>query len=438
MAVFTLTDIDEILKDHYAGPVRDQLNNELMVFDLFQQKKMSWTGRKVIMPVRVDRNNSGGFRTESQNLPDAGSNSYMDLIIHSKYLYGRMALTGPAIEQAQASQGAFLNALESELKGATETVKNIADAQLFVGSGCVGFISDSTLAGGGPLVLDVEFSGNLEAIPPNAALAGVNCLLVRLDTYALVGGANTCKQSATAGNILFTVAPDLNSIAGLPNGTAVAVVTEFMADGTSATSATASGIYSNLAAGSYAKPLEHFEVDRSSATATGTALQSTVRAVADDGARTSLVTPKTLQFMLDEIASASGEMPDCMIGHYIFRQEYLGLLVQTVDAAGSNKANAFQKDVGNGDAGFTSGFAFNGIPLKVSRHCGKGLLVFLKTDSWVVAEVEKPGLAQLDGNVLSRVADRDAYEAYVRYYYNVVCHSPNRNGILVGLSYAGV
>ena len=142
--------------------------------------------------------------------------------------------------------------------------------------------------------------------------------------------------------------------------------------------------------------------------------------------------------MLDEIASASGEMPDCMIGHYVFRQEYLGLLVQTVDAAGSNKANAFQKDVGNGDAGFTSGFSFNGIPLKVSRHCGKGLLVFLKTDSWVCAEVEKPGLAQLDGNVLSRVANRDAYEAYVRYYYNVVCHSPNRNGILTGLSYSGV
>ena len=31
----TLNSIDAILKDHYAGPVRDQLNNEMMIFDLF-------------------------------------------------------------------------------------------------------------------------------------------------------------------------------------------------------------------------------------------------------------------------------------------------------------------------------------------------------------------------------------------------------------------
>ena len=426
---FGLTNIDEILKDHYAGPVRDQLNNEMMIFDLFNAKKMVWTGRKVIMPVRVGRNDSGGFRADNGNLPDADQNTYKDLMIESKYLYGRMSLTGPAIEQAKASQGAFLNALESELKGATETVKNVADAQLFVGNGCVGFCSNQAVGN----QTDHEFSGNLEAIPLNAAVA-VNCQLIRLDTYA-VFATTTCKQSATAGSIVFGAAQNFST---LPANTAVAVVTENMADGTSPTSATASGIYSNLAGGAYATPLAHFGVDRSTATGTGNALQSTIRAVAADGARTSLVTPKTLQFMLDEIASASGEMPDCMIGHYIFRQEYLGLLVQTVSATGDNKANSFRKDVGNGDAGFKSGFAFNGIPLKVSRHCGKGLLVFLKTDSWLVAEVEKPGLAQLDGNVLSRVADKDAYEAYVRYYYNVVCHSPNRNGILVGLSYAGV
>lgn len=433
-APFVLSTLDAILKDHYAGPVRDQLNNEMMIFDLFASKKMVWTGRKVIMPVRIGRNDSGGFKADGADLPAADQNSYKDLVIHSKYLYGRMSLTGPAIEQAQASQGAFLNALESELKGATETVKNVADAQLFVGNGTVGFISDTTAGGGGAAIVNVQFSGNLEAIPLNGGVA-VNCKLVRLDTYA-VHATTTCKQSAVAGQILFGAAPDLNA-AGLPPNTAVAVVVDAMPGGT-ATTVTASGIYSNLAAGEYATPLNHFEVDRSDATATGTALQSTIRAVGADGARTSLVTPKTLQFMLDEIASASGEMPDCMIGHYIFRQEYLGLLVQTVSAAGNDKANAFQKSVDNGDAGFRSGFAFNGIPLKVSRHCGKGLLVFLKTDSWVVAEVEKPGLAQLDGNVLSRVANKDAFEAYVRYYYNVVCHSPNRNGILTGLSYAGV
>jgi hypothetical protein len=81
--------------------------------------------------------------------------------------------------------------------------------------------------------------------------------------------------------------------------------------------------------------------------------------------------------------------------------------------------------------------SFNGIPLKTSRHCGKGLLLFIKTDSWVMAEVTPPGLADLDGNVLSRTGTSDAYSAFVRYYYNTVCEHPNKNGILVGLNFSG-
>ena len=90
----------------------------------------------------------------------------------------------------------------------------------------------------------------------------------------------------------------------------------------------------------------------------------------------------------------------------------------------------------NGDAGFDMGsLSFNGIPLKVSRHCGKGLVIFLHTKSWSLVQIEDPNLADLDGNVLSRVTGSDSYEAYVRYYYNLVCKMPNRNAILVGLNF---
>ena len=426
-AAFELSQIDAILKDHYAGPVRDQLNNEMMIFDLFNRRKMTWTGRRVIMPIRTDRNNSGGFRTENSDLPDPAQNVYADLVIKAKYLYGRMALTGPAISQAKASQGAFLNALESELQGAIETVKNSADATCFTGGGTVGFCHNRAAVAS----VNHEFSGNLEAIPINGN-PPVACKLIRLDTYA-VFATTTVKQSVNAGQVEFGAA---QTFAALPANAAVAVVVINDPAG-SATTNSAAGIYTNLAGGDYGTPLNHFSVDRSSATATGAVLQSTIRAVAADGARTALITPKTMQWILDEISSASGEMPDCMIAHYIFRQEYMGLLVQSAVAVGTGAA-AYQKSTDNGDAGFRGGFTFNGIPLKVSRHCGKGLVVFLKTDSWLVTEVEAPELANLDGNVLSRVTNRDSYEAYVRYYYNLVCHNPNRNGILVGLSYAGI
>lgn len=420
-----LSSLDAILKDHYAGPVRDQLNNEMMIFDLFNRRKMTWTGRKVIMPVRTARNASGAYRADGGTLPDDGQNTYKDLQIEAKYLYGRMALTGPAIAQAKASEGAFLNALESELDGAIETVKNAADSAMFVGNGCVGFIHEHINSA------DHQFSGNIEQIPANPAT--VPCKVMRLDTYQVIHTGTVTQHATNAGEVTFDIAVNTSA---LGNKVACAVICQNDIAGNARDLMTC-GIYSNLAGGEkYANADQHFGVDRSTAGG-DPILQSTIRAVADDGARTSLVTPKSLQFMLDEIMSASGEMPDCMIAHYIFRQEYMGLLVQTV-GAGLVGASALRKNVDNGDAGFTGGFSFNGLPLKVSRHCGKGLLIFLRTDSWTITEVQSPELANLDGNVLSRVGDKDAYEAYVRYYYNLVCSHPNRNGILVGISYAGV
>ena len=71
MAVSTVSSLDTILKEFYSGPIRDQLNNEMLVFELFNRRKMSWTGRRVIMPVRVARNGSGELVADGDPLPTA-------------------------------------------------------------------------------------------------------------------------------------------------------------------------------------------------------------------------------------------------------------------------------------------------------------------------------------------------------------------------------
>ena len=142
-----------------------------------------------------------------------------------------------------------------------------------------------------------------------------------------------------------------------------------------------------------------------------------------------------MQGILDTIADLSGSEPNCMIAHYIFRQEYTALMSFT----SGTEVTSRNVNVDDGDPGFNlNALSFNGIPLKVARHCGKGLLIFLNLQSWVCAEVAAPALADMDGSVLSRMNSQDAYEAFVRYYYNTVCTAPNRNGILTGISYAGV
>ncbi len=412
----TLSTLSAVMKQFYLGPLQDQLNNEIMAFDLFQKEKVDWVGREAIIPVRTARNTQTAFSANA-SLPIAGQQTYASLTVSAKYLYGRMEIQGPAIAQAKASVGAFINGLQVELDGAMETVKNSADQAMFTGGGAVGFLNERENFA---LNTPIEFSGNIDLIPETAA-AKVAGTLVRLDTYKSIP-VTMYRDAGAKQHIKFDAGVDTRDIDG--SGTAPAGTAHLVIIGNKTEESM--GIYGNLG------EKTHFGVDRS--TGTDVVLQSIIRAANLDGTgdRVDLSTGR-LQALLDDIATASGSTPDCMIAHYVFRQQYVGQLSFTSTAT---TATSRTKSVDNGDAGFDMGsLSFNGIPLKVSRHCGKGLVIFLHTKSWSLVQIEDPNLADLDGNVLSRVTGSDSYEAYVRYYYNLVCKMPNRNAILVGLNF---
>ncbi len=416
----SLTTLSAVMKQFYLGPLQDQLNNEIMAFDLFQKEKVDWVGKECIIPVRTARNTQVAFSATAA-LPAAGQQTYASLTVAAKYLYGRMAIEGPAIAQAKASVGSFINGLQVELDGAMETVKNSCDQALFTGGGCVGFLNERAAKGAN---VAFEFTGNIEFVPETAA-AKVAGLLVRLDTYA-TAAVTMYRDAGAKQHIKFDAGVDTTDVDGSGTtalaGTAHAVIIPQVAE--------SMGIYGNLA------EKTHFGADRSDASAvpTNVVLQSIIRTanLAGTGTFVDLSTGR-MQALLDDIATDSGATPDCMIAHYVFRQQYVGQLSFTSTAT---TATSRTKSVDGGDAGFDMGsLSFNNIPLKVSRHCGKGLLIFLNPKSWSLVQIEDPNLADLDGNVLSRVSGSDSYEAYVRYYYNLVCKQPNRNAILVGLNF---
>jgi len=417
----SLTTLSAVMKQFYLGPLQDQLNNEIMAFDLFQKEKVDWVGREAIIPVRTARNTSPAF-SATATLPAASQQTYASLTVQAKYLYGRMEIQGPAIAQAKASVGAFINGLQVELDGAMETVKNSADQAMFTGGGAVGFLNERAAKA---LNTDFEFTGNISFIPEGLGNA-VACTVVRLDTYAAVA-RNVYRDAGDTQNVKFTVATDTTDIDGSGTAAAAGTAHAVILDGLTAESM---GVYGNLSTPS------HFGVNRTDAAGgVNVVLQGIIRAanLAGTGTKVDLATDR-MQAILDDIATESGSTPDCMIAHYVFRQQYVGQLSFTSTAT---TATSRTKSVDNGDAGFDMGsLSFNGIPLKVSRHCGKGLLIFLHTKSWALVQIEDPNLADLDGNVLSRVSNSDSYEAYVRYYYNLVCKQPNRNAILVGLNFA--
>lgn len=472
MAAVRIEDLDAILKEFYLGPIIESLNNQLEMVQMFTKATLDWQGRQVVIPVHVSRNEGTGFRAELGTLPEAGKQGYVNLNVKAKYLYGRFSLTGPAIATAKTTANSFATYVQSEMDGLVTDTKLKANQAMFTGAGCVGFLHETDAAPRNAGAGDdtYAFTGNKDVVAELLALQQVDPArvgthvgklqidLIRLDTYASVitaaGGANdavVCDASGTSAELVIrAVGADTYQlqttgnfatmvqvkgwgemlIAGPNTFTKFDVLTGVNGGGLvkQRVDNENDGIYGNLG------KVDHFAVNRG--LTANASLRSTVQAIAT-GPVAGAGTPNQalnfgrMQSILDEIMVLGGDDPDCIYVHPGMRQKYADLLV--FNQPGSIK-KAATGDTGTGDPGF-SGYAFNGIPLKMSRHCGKGLMIFLKTSTWTIAELQSFGMADLDGNVLSRLSNQDAYEGFVRWYYNLVCKEPNRNAILCGIAF---
>jgi len=240
----SLGTLSAVMKQFYLGPLQEELNTEIMAFELFRKTKVDWVGKQAIIPTRVGRNAAVGFSATAALPVTAGNQTYAALTVEAKYLYGRMGIEGPAIAQAKASVGAFVNGLQIELDGAMETVKNSANQAMFTGGGCAGFLNERKA--GAPAAA-FEYTGNIELIPEGLVGAAIPCIVVRLDTYGQQALACAVfRDPGDTSHVKFDIAVNTTDVDGsltvaLP-GTAHAVILLG-----AAYTAEANGVYSNVA-----------------------------------------------------------------------------------------------------------------------------------------------------------------------------------------------
>ena len=490
----TLNTFAAILKEFYLGPIQAQLNNEVLAVQLFEKQSVEWSGRVCVIPVHIGRNTAVGFAGEGAALPGGAmptpgtEQTFADLRVNAALLYGRFQVTGPAIASAKkGSAHAFISYSDAEMGKLVNDVKVTANQACYSGGPVVGFLNQRRA---GALANDVwDFTGDINKIATFAAEvqaaapgSGVQFEIVGMDRYenivvpnerfelnqpGLVNGVDVPNSSIdliTASVPAGTNMTTLSYTAGTPSGagptdtnTGFAVIlSQIQAIGVLPQAATpamnaavadeSQGIYGNL--GSQV----HFGTDRRNTVIggavdanQGSTLQSTVvtcpitvavtnpdqdRGVAVGAPATigtGALNLRRMQSVLDTVLTDSGSEPNWILMHPSQRLGYILNLtgtLQTIVAQGSRKTA--------GEGGFGGGLSYAGIPIKTDRHCARGGLIFLKTDTWTMLELQDGGFADLDGSVLSRVAGQDSWEGFYRWYYNVVCKQPFKNGILVG------
>lgn len=142
---FDLTAANAVLKEDYLGPVREQLNNENPVIKKLVENKQEATGKRFFVPLHYGRNNGVGYRAEGAALPTAGNQQYKESTANVKYLYGGIEITGPTIKAMRNDKGAFIRAVESEMKGLLRDLKDQRSRALFGdGTGRLGTFAVNT------------------------------------------------------------------------------------------------------------------------------------------------------------------------------------------------------------------------------------------------------------------------------------------------------
>lgn len=425
--------LDAVLKDYYIGPLQEQLNNEVMVLDMFEKAKISWAGKQGVVPLHVGRNSGVEFKAEGATLPDAGSQTTKRLTFQAAYLYGRFEVTGPAIAAAaKGGTASFIGALELEMDKLKDDVRNKADRSMTSGGRVVGFLNQRKAEGA---AATWEFRGDFQKIVDVRTAKGANLDIAVIDcsNNTLTGEAVTYERITTTAKVDTTHAgfspatgtirlDDALDTTGVAVGFGAALV---IIDGDAAVDAILdnepTGIYGNLGDETL------FGVDRGSTPGDAMELQSVILAQdVDNNGDADDLTLSRMQEVIDAISITSGMDPDVIMMNPIDRAKYIALI----------NGNIFKpvEKATSGDGGFL-GLSYGGIPIKAARNVDRSLMLFLNTKCWKLAVLEDGKFADLDGSVLSRIASEDSWEGFYKWYYNHYCYRPNANGVLTGISF---
>jgi hypothetical protein len=415
MAGQTQTGFDKVLKEYYEGPVREYLNNKVTILKYTDKSSRKWTGRRVVFPLNIGRNQGVGARGESGTLPTAGQQSYVESRIDAKYLYGRIELTGPVIAASKNNRGAFVSALKSEIAGMRRDLRvdfarqtygcNLGDA------GQTGILSQTSAA----VTIADDASGTVTVDGPGTRYIKKGMLLHFGDKTELGAGTKPFAEV-----------------------TSVTSTTQFVVSNTSGSSLAIHDddliCRGDANDNAFDKEIAGLELivadgdDNFQNVDTGDNPEWSANVLAGAGGERPL-SLELMQLAIDNTDEVAGEEPNLIIAHHSARREYINLLTSDVRYAPEQLKGGFTK--------LTYAGGMSPITFEFDRYAPYNKIYFLNTDYIQQYVMKDWKWADRDGSVMNRVANKDAWESFMHYYGNLGCDKRNSQTVLTNISVSG-
>jgi len=392
-----MASVTEALKSFYLDGFRYQLNDQASPF-LAQIEKTSENvvGKDIVMALRYGRTGGIGNRDDDGLLPTPNARKTKQAKWETKNFFARFRITDKAIEASRSSIGAFANMLETEISDAeTDAKLDLSRQVLGDGTGKLAtLVDDSTYTAGPPAYLELA----LDSVMYFAE--GMYVDLYAANNTAVSGGTGLEVILVDDANSKIRVAVDSDIHSGVV-ATGYIVLAgnkDLELTGVGAVFATSGSIY-GLARASYPW------------------LTAQVKALNGE------ISENVIQERIDLCETRTGSTINYMQCALGVRRAYIDLLsatkqtVNTMDLKGGFKA-----------------LSYNGIALVADKYVKAGQLQLLDLSDWAMYQMADFNWMDRDGSIMSRVADRPAWEATLVKYCDIGCQRPRGQGLITGIT----
>ena len=383
----TLTSAESALKTVYLGVVANQLNvNANPLLGKIKQSTKDVWGKEVRKLAPYGINGGIGAGAETDALPKAAGNNYVQFISELKNLYGKIELSDKAIRASENNAGAFVNLLNDEMEGLIKA-SSFNFGRMLYGDGT------------GLLATVTEFDDSARCAVVNSVKNLIEGMVIDVYTAGVKNEAKSGARIKYVDRINKKVFTETNVAFEEDDEIYVQNSKDFEITGLGKIFSDSETLYGlNRSAYPWLSPYKKENAGEIS----DTLIQSAID-------------------FLDEFSGSTVNYIACSSAVRRAYQEYLSAYRRNIDVqelAGGYKA-----------------ISYNGIPLVADRFVEDDTMYLLNTDHFTLHQLcDWKWLEGEDGRVIRQNQGFPTYSATLVKYADLICDKPNGQAKISGIS----
>lgn len=396
MATLSLSLVSEALKDWYLEGLRYQLNDRASMF-LAQVERTSEhvEGKQIVMALRYGRVGGIGNRADTGTLPTPNARKTKQAKWETKNIFSRFQITDKTIKASRSNRGAFASMLQQEIEDCeTDAKLDLSRQALGDGTGVMATAASSA------------YSTGVTTVTVDTTMYLAEGMLIDIKQADGTQRHSECDEveiTAVTDATTFTIATTADR--GVANTDIVLV----------------SGNYGLELTGLNAVIAENttlYGIDRS--VAAWKWLNGTLSNINGELSETNM------QKAIDDVETKSGSVINFLLCSKGVKRAYQNLQtsmkqhVNTLDLKGGWKS-----------------LSYNGTALDSDKYVKSGYMYALDLNDWKMYQMSDWEWMDDDGSMLTRVANKAAYEASLLKYTDLGCQKPRGQVRMYGITEHG-